>query len=151
VRTTTTFITLTIFLLTLVFACEKSRLGFEEPGSKEKEEERVQGKEEYTDTQKTESALDFNAKDIGKIEKFTPEIFVKVTIIYKKESREWIQQSGSLSPENQNEYIEKANRLFFAQFGTTEEEYLGYSQNNIDELDRFLKNHPEFLSLMKEY
>jgi hypothetical protein len=149
VRTTTSFITVAIFIVMMIIACEKSRRGFEEPAPKE--EEGVEEKEKSTNTQKTESGLDFNAEDIGKIEKFTPEIFVKVTIIYQRESREWIQQSISLLLETQNEYIEKANRLFFEQFGTTEEEYLRYSQENIDELDRFLKNHPEFLSLMKEY
>ena len=136
-----------IFLLILLVSCGKNKTMHQE----EKGAERTTKEEAVEEESGFESEIEYRAEDIGKIEKFTPEIFVQVTIQYKKESGKWIKESGSLPAAEQNEYIEKANRLFFSQFGITEQNYLDYSQNNIEELNRYLEKHPELLSRLKGY
>lgn len=81
--------------------------------------------------------------DIGTIEEFTPEIFVRITILYKKESTRWLEEAALLSDAEQHRYIEESNRSFFEYFGITEEDYLRYSTDHIDELNKYLEEHPE--------
>ena len=81
--------------------------------------------------------------DIGTIEEFTPEIFVRLTILYKKESTRWLEEAALLSDAEQYRYFEESNRSFFEYFGITEEDYIRYSTNHIDELNKYLEEHPE--------
>ena len=126
----------------------------------ESEEELFQVEEPYAEPEvrrergveeTKEKVMDFSAEDIGIITDFTPEIFVKVTILYNKESKRWIEEVRSLPSNEQEKYVEEANKAFFKGFGIKEEKYLEYSQKNIDELNKYLDEHPEFLSQMQEY
>lgn len=89
-------------------------------------------------------------KEIGVIKEFNPEIFVKLTILYRRESKKWLEESRSLPPEDQRNYMEGANRSFFTRFGTTEEDYISYSQSHIDELNAYMDEHPELLKDVME-
>jgi hypothetical protein len=101
--------------------------------------------------EKEESITDVESiKDIGKVDKLTPEIFVKITILYRKESKNWVEKSMGLPPSEQEKFIEDANSKFFSSLGITEEEYLSFSEKNIDELNAYLKEHPELVPLIME-
>jgi hypothetical protein len=89
-------------------------------------------------------------RDIGKVDKLTPEIFVKITILYRKESKNWVEKSMSLPASEQEKFIEDANSRFFSSIGITEEEYLSFSEKNIDELNAYLEEHPELVPLIME-
>ncbi|KPJ89619.1 MAG: hypothetical protein AMS17_01175 [Spirochaetes bacterium DG_61] len=147
----TVIIIFSLFLIFLV-SCGKNKKGVEETTRPEEKGAELTTKEEVVEGESvSESETGYNVEDIGTIERFTPEIFVQVTILYKKESSKWIKESGLLPADEQNRYIERANRLFFSQFGITEQDYLEYSQNNVDELNRFLEEYPELLSQLKGY
>jgi hypothetical protein len=92
---------------------------------------------------KKEKVSEEEQYDIGTIEEFTPETFIRLTILYKKESREWIEEAALLSDAEQHRYFEKSNRSFFEYFGITEEDYIRYSTDHIDELNKYLEEHPE--------
>jgi hypothetical protein len=82
---------------------------------------------------------------IGSFEQLTPEIFVELTILYRKEMKEWLKTARTLKPSMRERYLEKANQTFFSAFGITEEEYVRFGENNTDELNRYLEEHPELL------
>ena len=125
-----------------------------------REEERNLGTlEETLDYGEEEKSRDDALKDevfdnlrdeIGLIEGFTPEVFVKLTILYRRETKRWLSESKKLSPEKQQAYYEEANKSFFESFGTTEEEYVQYSQTHMDELNSFMSEHPELMKRLRE-
>lgn len=84
-------------------------------------------------------------QEIGIIEEFTPATFVRLTILYRKESLRWLEESAVLSDLEQQHYFEESSRAFFKQFGVTEEEYTKYSAENIDELNSYMEEHPELI------
>lgn len=88
--------------------------------------------------------------DIGRIEKLTPELFVKVTVLYRKESKVWLDKAKTMPAGEQEKFIEDVNRKFFSYLGLTEEEYTGFSANNIDELNAYMELHPELLPFFME-
>lgn len=83
--------------------------------------------------------------EIGSFDRLTPALFIELTIIYRKEMKEWLQTARTLDPGMQQRYLEKANRVFFNTFGITEKEYLRYGERNQEELNRYLEEHPELL------
>jgi hypothetical protein len=89
--------------------------------------------------------------DIGRVDELTPELFVKITIRYRDENRKWIEKSQSLSLQEQEQYLDEMNEAFFADLGITEEQYTSYGENNAEELDRYVRDHPELMqALMNE-
>lgn len=84
-------------------------------------------------------------EEIGSFDRLTPEIFVKITILYRKEMKQWLRTARSLNPGKQQLFFEEANRTFFRTLGITEEEYLRYSERNQEKLNRYLEEHPELL------
>ena len=148
---TTVILILSLILIYLV-SCGKSKKDTEETTlQEEKGPERTIKEEIARGESGSESEIQYSVEDIGKIESFTPEIFIKITILYRKESSKWIEESSSFPTDEQNDYIERANRLFFSQFGISENDYIQYSTNNNEELNRFLEEHPEWLSKLKQY
>ncbi len=89
--------------------------------------------------------------DIGIIDEFTPEIFVKLTILYRRESEIWLKEAQSIEPKQRDKFLERENEKFFTRFGTTEEEYIQYSENNIEKLNEYMSEHPELLSELQNY
>ncbi len=87
--------------------------------------------------------------EIGVIEEFTPELFVRITVLYRSESARWIAESSTLSDAEQQRYIDEENKRFFGRLGTTEDEYIRYSTEHWEELDSFIEAHPEFMSDLK--
>jgi len=83
-------------------------------------------------------------------EELTLELFVKITIMYNKQNRRWIEESQSLPPKKQEQYLESMNNEFFSVLGLTEEEYVAYSQAHIEELDAYIEKHPELRSQLME-
>ena len=121
---TLTYIITVIFLIGMINSCAKR---------KEKE---VQVKEQLV---------------IGHVDELTPELFVKITIRYRDENREWIEKSQSLSSQEQEQYLDEMNKAFFAELVITEEQYTSYGEHNAEELDRYVRDHPELMqALMKE-
>jgi hypothetical protein len=92
-----------------------------------------------------------SAEDIGIIEEFSPEIYVKITILYKNESKKWLEEFASLDPDKQKKYFEDASTAFFERFGITEEEYINYGKEHTEELDQYMNEHPELLSTLQSY
>jgi hypothetical protein len=88
--------------------------------------------------------------DIGLIDELTPEVFVKLTILYRRENRRWLEHSQALTPEEQERYLERKNNEFFSRYGLEEEEYVSYSQQNIDELNEYIAEHPELMSQLMD-
>ena len=88
---------------------------------------------------------------IGRVDELTPELFVKITIRYRDENRKWIENSQSLSSQEQEQYLNEMNEAFFAELGITEEQYTSYGEHNAEELDRYVRDRPELMqALMKE-
>jgi len=79
------------------------------------------------------------------IKELTPELFVALTIKHLRESKRWVEESKSLTADEQKEYIDKANKSFFGAYGTTEDAFVKYSQNHIDELNSYMSDHPELM------
>jgi len=143
----------TIFISFILFSCSKdkreARLTPTPPSEAEKSPETEIAKS--TLPEKLESQEELEAQ-IGKIKTFTPDLFVKLTIIYRRENKRWLEEVQNLPPAEQDAFIENKNREFFNRFGITEEEYISYSQNNIEELNAYMSEHPELLpELMDEY
>jgi hypothetical protein len=80
----------------------------------------------------------------------TPDAFIRITILYRRENRMWLEQSQSLSSQEQERYLEEMNAAFFSKFGFTEEEFLAYGENNTSELDAYIQEHPELMAEMME-
>lgn len=140
-------------MLGLFISCskeeKKDRVFFKKRGNVTHESPRMIEEEEVKETEK--SVIDVESvRDIGKVEKLTPEIFVKITILYRKESKNWVEKSMGLPPPEQEKFIEDANSKFFSSIGISEEEYLSFSEKNIDELNAYLKEHPELVPLIME-
>lgn len=125
--------------------------------SRDREEAKPQEKKAIFEEKKEETqVVDIDSErireeDIGIIEEFSPELFVKFTILYKNESKKWLEESASLEPEEQKQYFDEANITFFKRFGITEEEYINYGKEHIDELDKYMEEHPELLSTLQSY
>ena len=89
--------------------------------------------------------------DIGSVDELTPELFIKITILYRDENRKWIEKSQSFSPKEQELYLNEMNEVFFANLGITEEQYTAYGEHNAEELDEYVQDHPELIkALIKE-
>ncbi len=140
-----------ILLLLLLPACSRSREEKEHraPVVKQKQREKTParaGKREPG--AKTGNNIPEN---IGPIETLTPELFVQITIQYRKEHKKWLQEAQHLFPDERSDFIEKANDAFFERLGITEEEYIAYSQNNIDALNEYIEKHPQLLPDVMDY
>ena len=141
-----------LIVFTVIFSCAKV-------DKAEKSEENVLPEEKVDELEKKidrqnvhlyDHDFDQSSKEIGVIKKLSPEIFVKITILYRKENKKWLEESKSLPSNEQQIYIEKAHKSFFETFGITEEEYIHYSQNNIDELNTYMSEHQELLSELQD-
>ena len=134
-----------IVILLLMGACsrEKGRAVSPEVSPEMSPEALPQALEGEKAPLKKEKDTEEEPYDIGTIEEFTPEIFVRLTILYKKESTRWLEEAVLLSDAEQYRYFEESNRSFFEYFGITEEEYIHYSTDHIDELNKYLEEHPE--------
>jgi hypothetical protein len=90
-------------------------------------------------------------RDIAETDELTPETFIRITILYRRENRMWLEQSQSLSSQEQERYLEEMNAAFFSRFRFTEEEFLAYGENNTSELDAYIQEHPELMvEIMEE-
>lgn len=138
-----------IFFVLLMIAVSCSKRG-EKPLSEEMKDAETKDlsrtEEEYGEEKER-----IRKSDIGIIDEFTPEIFVKLTILYRKESALWLERAQRLEPEEREEFLERENRQFFADFGITEEEYIQYSENNIEKLNKYMSEHPELLPELQNY
>ena len=110
-------------LLTLSFSCDKR-------------------KDEVTPVEKR--------PDIGIIDELTPELFIRITILYRKENMQWIEDSQSLSSLEQERYLEEMNDAFFEKLGYSEKEFLAYGEQNANELDSYVQDHPELMRELLE-
>jgi len=138
-----------ILFLLLLPACNRSREK-KEPGPsvlKQGEREKTPARAEKKEPETGASMTDV----IGSVDALTPEIFVKITIQHRKEHKKWLQEAQELPPDKRNDFIEKANRDFFKRLGITEEEYIAYSQNNIDALNAYIEENPQLLPDVMDY
>jgi hypothetical protein len=115
--------------------------------SPEKKETSTSPKDKARDREKRLSEELYD--EIGAIEEFTPELFVRITVLYRSESARWIAESSSLPDAEQQRYIDEENIRFFGRFGTTEDEYIRYSTEHWEELDSYIEAHPELMSDLK--
>jgi len=117
------YILIALFLLTMSFSCDK---------------------------RKDKVPLVEEQPDISSVDELTPELFIRITILYRRENRKWVEKSQSLSSQEQERYLEEVNNAFFAQFGFSEEEFLAYGENNANDLDTYVQDHPELMREMLE-
>jgi hypothetical protein len=82
---------------------------------------------------------------ISSEDELTTEIFIQITIRYRMENITWIEASQTMSPEEQERYLNEMNERFFAELGITEDQYLSYGEKHADELDSYVQEHPELL------
>jgi hypothetical protein len=82
------------------------------------------------------------------IKTFTPEIFVALTIKHRKETLKWVEESKNLPEEEQNKYLENANKAFFESYGTNEDAFTRYPQRNMDVLNDYINEHPELMKYL---
>jgi hypothetical protein len=82
------------------------------------------------------------------IKVFTPDVFVALTIKHRRETLRWVEESKNLPEEEQNKYLEKANRAFFESYGTNEDAFTRYPQSNMDELNSYINEHPELMKYL---
>ncbi len=102
------------------------------------------------DEQYYENEFEKIVSEVGTIKDFTPETFVTITILYRKMTRKWLDETMALPPEKQKNYLDEENLSFFNTFGITEEQFIKYSQENIDELNKYMKEHPELIPELQE-
>jgi len=134
------------FLLVTVVSCAKREAPPHAEDIKDAESDNSTHTTEYGDERKQ-----IQKDDIGIIDEFTPEIFVKLTILYRRESEIWMKEAQSIEPNQRDKFLERENEKFFARFGTTEEEYIQYSENNIEKLNEYMSERPELLSELQNY
>ena len=145
-----------IIVIAIIFSttlsCSRNR-------EKEKTEQKLPAEKETEDDELIDSSLDEQyyenefekiVNDVGKIQKFTPETFVTITILYRKMTRKWLDEAMALPAEEQKNYLDEENVSFFNAFGITEEQFIKYSQANIDELNKYMEEHPELISELQE-
>jgi len=141
------------FIPIMLISCSKEKKEIRPEPSREPEIE-IPAAPEITESEssgKLESTEELEAQ-IGKIKTFTPELFVKLTIVYRRENKKWLKEVQNLPSAEQDAFIEQKNKEFFTRFGISEEQYISYSQNNIEELNKYMSEHPELLpELMDEY
>ena len=146
-----------IIILSIIFpsaiTCSRTR-------AKEKTEKKLPEKSEMeeaepigssVDKEGYENEFDKAVNEIGIIQDFTPETFIIITILNKKMTRVWLDEARSLPSEEQKKHIDEENLSFFNAFGTTEEQFIKYSQENIEDLNNYLEEHPELISELREY
>jgi hypothetical protein len=110
------------------------------------------GEEKQKEIRAGDAALEKIEKgDIGIINELSPELFVTITILYKSKSKKWLEESASLEPEAQKRYLDEASATFFDSYGITEEEYINYGKEHAADLDRYLEEHPDILSVLQNY
>jgi hypothetical protein len=85
------------------------------------------------------------------VENLSPEIFIRITIQYKKGHTIWLQEAQNIPPDDREDFIEKKNRAFFERLGITEDQYISYSQKNINVLNAYIEEHPELLPEVMDY
>jgi hypothetical protein len=127
-----------LFLLTMSFSCTERQ-----------DRERRDGLFKSR-TEKDGGLTAEEQRDIGVANELTPDAFIRITILYRRENRMWLEQSQSLSSQEQERYLEEMNAAFFSKFGFTEEEFLAYGENNTSELDAYIQEHPELMAEMME-
>jgi len=146
-----------IIILSIIFlsatTCSRNR-------AKEKTEKKLPEKLEMEETKPIGSSVDKEGYEnefektvyeIGEIQNFTPETFIIITILNKKMTGVWLDEARSLPFDKQKKHIDEENLSFFNAFGTTEEQFVKYSQENIEELNNYLEEHPELISELREY
>jgi hypothetical protein len=139
-----------LFLVTMSFSCSEDKKGdrrdwlFKSRTEGKSQRSRLGRKKEDKGLTAVEQ------RDIGVVDELTPETFIGITILYGKENRMWLEQSQSLSSQEQERYLEEMNRAFFSSFGITEEQFLAYGENNTAELDAYIQDHPELMVEMME-
>jgi hypothetical protein len=141
-------ISIILFMILLAMsACsrEKRRLEPAQQETPDLEPSELKEKMRFSKKDRAEEAQ----QEIGTIEEFTPELFIRLTILYRKQSLRWLEESSMLSDQEQQRYYEEANRQFFVQFGITEEEYIRYSTEHIEELNSYIEEHPELVSQLQ--
>ncbi|MCK4923342.1 MAG: hypothetical protein KAS61_00120 [Spirochaetes bacterium] len=141
-----------LFLLTMSFSCTERQDSdrrdglFKSRTEEGKSQKPRRGKREVKDRGLTAE----DQRDIGVADELTPETFIRITILYRRENRVWIEQSQVLSSQEQERYFEEMNAAFFSRFGFTEEKFLAYGENNTAELDAYIQEHPELMVEMME-
>ncbi len=140
-------------IFSTTFSCSRNR-------EKEKTEQKLPAEKGTEDDGLIDSSLDEQyyenefekiVNEVGTIQEFTPETFVTITILYRKMTRTWLDEAKALSPEEQKNYLDEENLSFFNAFEITEEQFIKYSQENIDELNNYMEEHPELISELQEY
>jgi len=138
-----------ILFLLLIPACNRSREK-KEPGSPVLKQEERKKTPAQAEKKEPETGASMPVV-IGPVDTLTPELFVQITIQYRKEHKKWLQEAQELPPDKRSDFIEKANRDFFKSLGITEEEYIAYSQNNIDALNAYIEENPQLLPDVMDY
>lgn len=130
-------------------ACDKSRNAPEGPRGivEEPQEEPMVTKKEETRQNETGDIPGIQVP----IDTLSPEIFVRITIQYRKEHKKWLEEAQNVMPENREEFIEKKNRAFFERLGITEEQYITYGQENVEALNAYIEEHPQLLPEAMDY
>jgi hypothetical protein len=150
----TTFL---LLVVTSIMALALSSCSREKSETEPKMENTLLKKEEKSEEKKKETRTGdavlekIEKEDIGIIKELSPELFVKITILYKSKSEKWLEESASLEPEAQKRYFDEASASFFDRYGITEEEYINYGKEHAADLDKYLEEHPEVLSLLQNY
>ena len=139
-----------IFSTTLSCSRNREKEKTEQKLPAEKETEEDHQLDSSRDEQYYENEFEKIVNDIGKIQEFTPETFVTITILYRKMTRKWLDEAMALSSEEQKNFLDGENLSFFNAFGITEGQFIKYSQENIDELNKYMEEHPELISEMQE-
>jgi uncharacterized protein YfbU (UPF0304 family) len=134
-------------------SCTKNRdkVSTEEKPPTEKETEKKEQVDTGIDKRFYEEEFKRVQEELGTIREFNPESFVKITILYKKMTRIWLEETITLPSDEQKKHLDLENQKFFSSFGTTEEKYIEYSRQNIDELNKYMEEHPELISEMQKY
>ncbi len=138
-------------ILFLHLACSRSREEKEQGPPVIKQEQRGNRPSETVKKEPREETGDSMLEGVRPIDTLTPELFVKITIQYRREHKKWLEEAQELSPEERSDFIENANKTFFERIGITEEEYIAYSQNNIETLNAYIEEHPQLLPEAMDY
>ncbi len=140
-----------IFSITLSCSRNREKGKTEQKLPAEKEAEEDEPIDSSFDEQYYEKEFEKILNEVGTILEFTPETFVIITILNRKMTRKWLDEAMALTPEEQKKDLDDENLSFFNAFGITEEQFIKYSQENIDKLNNYMEENPELISELLEY
>lgn len=97
-----------------------------------------------SDRLNAKNEIDFDAmkKIIDNSDKLDMDVFFAISVLHKYNIDQHIGEVENLSKEEQQKYFEQKKKDFFDSIKYTEDEYISFMENNIEQLNEYQNEHP---------